>query len=37
MDPAHHQIVGHVKAVTYHGLRIQGGPGGWEARVVVDV
>jgi SHS2 domain-containing protein len=36
-DPARHQIVGHVKAVTYHGLRIQHGPEGWEARVVVDV
>jgi SHS2 domain-containing protein len=37
LDTTRHQVVGHVKAVTYHGLRIQGGPGGWEARVVVDV
>jgi SHS2 domain-containing protein len=36
-DPARHQIVGHVKAVTYHGLRVQRGADGWEARVVVDV
>jgi SHS2 domain-containing protein len=37
LDPARHRLVGHVKAVTYHGLRVEGGPGGWEARVIVDV
>ncbi len=37
LDPARHRLVGHVKAVTYHGLLVQGGPGGWEARVIVDV
>lgn len=37
LDPARHRIVGHVKAVTYHDLRIAATPAGWEARVVVDV
>jgi len=26
-----------VKAVTYHGLMVEEGPGGWEARVLFDV
>ena len=25
------------KAATYHGLSVRGGPGGWEARLVLDV
>lgn len=37
LDPGRHQMVGHVKAVTYHDLRIAQSPVGWEARVVVDV
>jgi tRNA nucleotidyltransferase (CCA-adding enzyme) len=37
LDPARHRVIGHVKAVTYHGLRIAETPGGLEARVVVDV
>jgi SHS2 domain-containing protein len=37
LDPSRHRVVGHVKAVTYHDLRVAATPGGWEARVVVDV
>jgi SHS2 domain-containing protein len=37
LDPARHQLVGHVKAVTYHDLRIVQDERGWEAQVVVDV
>jgi len=36
-DPARHRIVGQVKAVTYHDLRVAPTAAGWEARVVVDV
>jgi SHS2 domain-containing protein len=37
LDPERHRLVGHVKAVTYHGLRISGGPGRWTAQLIVDV
>jgi len=37
VDRARHHLVGHVKAATYHMLRIQPTQGGWEAQTVVDV
>jgi SHS2 domain-containing protein len=37
VDRARHPLVGHVKAVTYHLLRVRPAGGGWEAQVVVDV
>ena len=37
VDRGRHPLVGHVKAVTYHLLRVQPADGGWEAQVVVDV
>jgi SHS2 domain-containing protein len=37
MDRARHTLVGHVKAATYHLLRVAPREGGWEAQVVVDV
>jgi SHS2 domain-containing protein len=37
VDRARHPLVGHVKAATYHLLRVQPAKGGWEAQVVVDV
>lgn len=37
VDRARHPLVGHVKAATYHLLRVQPAAGGWEAQVVVDV
>ena len=36
-DPDRHAPIGHVKAATYHLLRVAPGARGWEARVVVDV
>jgi SHS2 domain-containing protein len=37
VDATRHVIVGHVKAVTYHQLRVGPTVDGWEAQVVVDV
>lgn len=37
VDRARHRLVGHVKAATYHLLRVRPSGGGWEAQVVVDV
>jgi SHS2 domain-containing protein len=37
LNPARHTLVGHVKAATYHLLRVVPREGGWEAQVVVDV
>ena len=37
VDRAQHLQVGHVKAATYHLLRVQSTEAGWEAQVVVDV
>ncbi|MBI4537254.1 MAG: archease [candidate division NC10 bacterium] len=37
VDAARHALLGHVKAVTYHGLALYPTERGWEARVVVDV
>ena len=36
-NPDRHVPIGHVKAATYHLLRVAPGARGWEARVVVDV
>lgn len=36
-DPARHEIELEIKAVTYHGLKIEPGPGGWLAEVIVDL
>jgi SHS2 domain-containing protein len=37
VDPTRHVILSHVKAVTYHQLRVASTESGWEATVVVDV
>jgi len=37
LDRSRHPLIGHVKAATYHLLRVQPTEGGWEAQVVVDV
>jgi SHS2 domain-containing protein len=37
MDPARHSMDHEVKAVTYHALRCQPTPTGWEAEVIVDI
>lgn len=36
-DPARHRSGVVVKAVTYHGMRIEEGEDGWRARVVFDI
>ena len=36
-DPARHSRGLEVKAVTYHGLRVEAVPGGWCAAVLLDV
>ena len=37
VNPGRHSPIGHVKAATYHMLRVQPAGAGWEAQVVVDV
>lgn len=36
-DPARHEMDHEVKAITYHGLRVEHTPDGWEAEVIVDI
>jgi SHS2 domain-containing protein len=36
-DPARHVLAHEVKAVTYHGLRVEQTPDGWLAEVIVDI
>ena len=37
LDPARHQLGPEVKAVTYHGLRVEKQPNGWLAEVILDL
>ena len=37
LDPARHQLAREVKAITYHGLRVEQTPRGWLAEVIVDI
>ena len=37
IDPARHEVRVAVKAVTYHALEVRETPGGWHARVILDV
>jgi SHS2 domain-containing protein len=36
-DPARHELAHEVKAITYHGLRVEQTPEGWLAEVIVDI
>ena len=36
-DPARHPHKVAIKAVTYHGLEVRRGDGGWRARVIFDL
>ena len=36
-DPLRHRILAEIKAVTYHQVRVDKVPNGWEARVILDV
>ena len=37
IDTCRHEIGAEVKAVTWHGLKVQQGSGGWAAEVIVDI
>ena len=37
IDPARHEIDAEIKAITYHGLKVELGENGWLAEVIVDV
>jgi SHS2 domain-containing protein len=37
LDPARHALLHEVKAITYHGLRVEPADGGWLAEVIVDI
>ncbi len=37
LDPARHQLGPEVKAVTYHGLRLEKQPTSWLAEVILDL
>jgi SHS2 domain-containing protein len=37
MDPARHQMEHEVKAITYHGLRVEQTADGWQSEVIVDI
>jgi len=37
LDPARHVLSHEVKAITYHGLRVEQESGGWIAEVIVDI
>lgn len=37
IDPSRHNLEHEVKAITYHGLRVEKIGAGWEAEVIVDI
>jgi protein archease len=37
MDSSRHQMEHEVKAITYHGLRVEQAAEGWRAEVIVDI
>jgi len=37
MDQTRHRMEHEVKAITYHGLRVEQTESGWEAEVIVDI
>ncbi len=37
LDPERHRPAHEVKAITYHGLRVERAGRGWEAEVIVDI
>jgi SHS2 domain-containing protein len=37
LDPRRHEISGEVKAITWHGLKVEQLADGWRAEVIVDV
>lgn len=37
VDPARHRLEHEVKAITYHGLRVEQTADGWQSEVIVDI
>jgi SHS2 domain-containing protein len=37
VDPARHELDHEVKAITYHGLKLERDGDGWLAEVIVDI
>lgn len=37
LDPGRHRLLREVKAITYHGLRVEKADDGWLAEVIVDI
>jgi SHS2 domain-containing protein len=37
VDPQRHRLDHEVKAITYHGLKVEQTPQGWAAEVIVDI
>jgi SHS2 domain-containing protein len=37
LDPARHRLLHEVKAITYHGLKVEQTRDGWLAEVIVDI
>jgi SHS2 domain-containing protein len=37
LDRGRHELAHEVKAITYHGLRVEPTPDGWLAEVIVDI
>src|SRR5439155_27271558 len=37
LDRARHELGHEVKAITYHGLKVEQTPDGWLAEVIVDI
>jgi SHS2 domain-containing protein len=37
LDPERHESDHEIKAITYHGLRVEETPDGWLAEVIVDI
>ncbi len=37
LDPQRHRLDHEVKAITYHGLKLEPTPDGWLAEVIVDI
>jgi SHS2 domain-containing protein len=37
LDRSRHELSHEVKAITYHGLRVEPADGGWLAEVIVDI
>jgi SHS2 domain-containing protein len=37
LDPSRHELLHEVKAITYHGLRVEQTAHGWLAEVIVDI